>query len=370
VELTNATGMVAGYTLGMDPEGRESVVVVVKGTFTLPEDGSEPRLADEQADLVLADEFTGEPGFSASVYECDFALEKPFCDVLLNGSAYAPSNRPTKRVIAELTFAGRTKRIEVHGDRVWEKGLLSIYPTEPKPFVSKRISYDYAFGGSDTHPQKPGRSKAYKANPIGTGYHPYTSGKALIGKPLPHTSEPGKRVDVRKGKFRPMSFGPIGRVFPPRPSFAGTYDDNWRDNVFPFLPADFDSRYYQSAPPEQQFAHPVGGEPVVLTNLTPRGYAAFNLPEIDLPIEFTDVSCQRTERQAVLDTIMIEPDLARFTLTWRASHPLRRNMLEMRHCLVGHMSKSWHRARRSGKAHYSSLGALVDARKRAKGVGR
>ena len=38
MELINATGMQAGYTMGMQPDGRELLVVVVKGTFTIPKD--------------------------------------------------------------------------------------------------------------------------------------------------------------------------------------------------------------------------------------------------------------------------------------------------------------------------------------------
>ncbi|MCK7582587.1 MAG: hypothetical protein MZV65_48105 [Chromatiales bacterium] len=36
MELINATRMVAGYTMGMEPSGRELLVVVIKGTFRLP----------------------------------------------------------------------------------------------------------------------------------------------------------------------------------------------------------------------------------------------------------------------------------------------------------------------------------------------
>ena len=35
MELLNATGMQAGYTMGMQPDGRELLVVAVKGTFTI-----------------------------------------------------------------------------------------------------------------------------------------------------------------------------------------------------------------------------------------------------------------------------------------------------------------------------------------------
>jgi len=94
MNLLNATGMAAGYTVALDKAGYEHIVVVVKGTFTLPRTGETPKLADEQVPLVDADQFTGEPGRSATSVECDYMLEKPHCDVLLNGAAYAPGGRP------------------------------------------------------------------------------------------------------------------------------------------------------------------------------------------------------------------------------------------------------------------------------------
>ena len=85
MQLLNATKMQAGYTMGMQPDGREVLVVVARGTFQIPKTGEEPTLAHNQTPIVEADTFTGEPGFSAPVYESDFAPVKPRCDVLLLG---------------------------------------------------------------------------------------------------------------------------------------------------------------------------------------------------------------------------------------------------------------------------------------------
>ena len=52
MDLINATRMVAGYTMGMEPSGREWLVVVVKGTFRLPKSGEDVRLHDEQLPLI------------------------------------------------------------------------------------------------------------------------------------------------------------------------------------------------------------------------------------------------------------------------------------------------------------------------------
>src|SRR5262245_20527049 len=110
MELINATRMVAGCTMGMEPSGRELLVVVVKGTFQLPRTPDEPlRLADEQLPLVIGDTFTGEPGFSVPIYDVDFAPRKKRFDVLLIGSAYAANGRPATRVPVGLRLRGITK---------------------------------------------------------------------------------------------------------------------------------------------------------------------------------------------------------------------------------------------------------------------
>jgi hypothetical protein len=40
MELLNATRMQAAYTMGTEPSAREHLVVAVKGTFAIPDDGS------------------------------------------------------------------------------------------------------------------------------------------------------------------------------------------------------------------------------------------------------------------------------------------------------------------------------------------
>ncbi|MFQ1040450.1 DUF2169 domain-containing protein, partial [Citrobacter koseri] len=102
MELLNATPLAAAYNQGLDAEGRESLVVIAKGSFDLPLDGREARLLDEQQTLLMVDEFYGEPGFSAPRRECEFVPFKPFCDVLVLGSAQAPGGRPVQQLTAGI----------------------------------------------------------------------------------------------------------------------------------------------------------------------------------------------------------------------------------------------------------------------------
>ena len=63
------------------------------------------------------------------------------------------------------------------------------------------------------------------------------------------------------------------------------------------------------------------------------------------------------------DTLVLEPDLNRFTITWRAHIPLKKNMFEVSQVLAGTMSRAWWRARELGKTYYPSLKALSDAKR-------
>jgi hypothetical protein len=359
MELLNATGMPAGYTLGMLPDGRELLVVAIKGSFTIPQNGEAPRLAAEQVPLFEADVFTGEPGFSAPLYESDYAPHKPRCDVLLNGSAYAPGGEPVKRVRVSLQVGSLSKSFDVVGNRVWKKRLFSVRASKPEPFTVMPISYNNAFGGVDNTHEQEKKHRAYLMNHVGIGFHSNLKARFVHNKPLPNTEEPSKRIKKPHGKYNPMAFGPIGRSWPPRLKYAGTYDDNWLENVFPFLPADFDNAYYQSAPTDQQIDYLRGGEEVVLSNFTLQGHTRFHIPQMIVPVVFFLKNGTTHKTQGMADTLVLEPDAGRFMMTWRAILPLKKNMFEVVQVLTGEMSRAWWRARELGKTYYRSLEELI-----------
>lgn len=335
MDFVNETKVEAGWTLGFEPDGRELLVVGIKATFQIPENGDKPELAEKQVPLTEADEFTAEPGDSATLYETDYAHRKPYCDVLLNGSAYALGGKPTDRVTVSIQVGKMKKSFNVVGDRIWDRILLKTTPTLPVKFVQKKISYDIAYGGTDKDKNNPDKVKTYLQNPIGVGYYPISNGKNLVGKPLPNTEEIGKPVKSKNGNYAPMSFGPIGRNFASRVVYAGTYDQKWLETTAPFWPADFDYGYFQATPVGQQIPYPKGGEQVVLKNLTSQGLTSFRLPKMPMSILFIPYSGKRKEVNAVIDTVLIEPDQRRFILTWRTSLPLRRNCFELQETFVG-----------------------------------
>src|SRR5262249_34378976 len=149
--------------------------------------------------------------------------------------------------------------------------------------VKMPIVYEKAFGGVDQKSDHPERDWEWR-NPVGTGFA--ISPDHLDGVALPNIEYPNELIRKWKDRPCPAGFGPIGCHWQPRVEFAGTYDDKWMKERQPLLPEDFDDRFFQCTPQDQQaadFLH--GGEPVELLGLTPGGELQFRLPKIFLGFE-------------------------------------------------------------------------------------
>jgi hypothetical protein len=119
-----------------------------------------------------------------------------------------------------------------------------------------------------------------------------------------------------------VGFGFYNRAWQPRAAHAGTFDDAWRAERCPQMPADFDFRYYNGAHPDLQAeGYLQGDEPVELAHLTPEGRVQFNLPGV-VP---TCILQHKDKEEAVamhLDTVFMEPDERTFCLVWRGRSPI------------------------------------------------
>jgi hypothetical protein len=339
MNLLNHTRFAASYTTMHDKAGREHLLVVVKATYRLPMGQEAAELLDEQVPIVPADTATGEPGLSAPEYESDFALTKPSCDVLLLGSAYAPGGRPCDKVGVGIVVGEMSKAFMVCGKRAWQAGIFGIAPGKPETFIRQPISYDIAFGGVERGPKKEEDRAAYLANPVGVGYHTHLRSAWVDGAPMPQTEELNKPVKWPDAKYQPMSFGPLGRSWRPRAQYAGTYDERWQRETYPLLPEDFDDRYFQAAPTDQQLPELRGGERVVLLNLThpaltPSGRLDFDLPDLSLSVGFQFKCGQQEILPARADTLLLEPDKQRFSVTWRVAYDLYGDAFSIRRAAI------------------------------------
>jgi hypothetical protein len=342
MKLINTTGVPAAYHVGLEASGRELLVVVVKATFSLPADDRPQtawRLHGEQVPLVLADVYTGEPGQSAPLYESDLAPTKTRCDVLLQGRAHAPGGHATTRVEVGLQLGRWAKRFAVVGARRWRREGQRIVVSTPEPFITQAIGYESAFGGSDPARPDSALQAAHAMNPVGTGFRSTDRPDARdTGGPMPTSEESATPVVLPHGAYRPMAFGPVARAWPPRVGFAGTYDQAWQDHGFPFLPADFDDRYHQAAPEDQQIPFEQlnpSAEQIVLTNLSAHGDCSFVVPTMPIAARIELKRGPAEDAAARLDTVLIEPELQRCCLTWRLTRPLRQNVFDIAQLMIG-----------------------------------
>ena len=348
--IRTSTRYASQFTMAMDVAGREFLSLVVKGTFDFPGPGQVARRSRDQRPLILADIYDGPPGFSAPKWETDFAFRKAACDVVLQGAAYAPGGQPAERVRVGLRVGDWVKQFDVVGPRQWRTLGPSVTATRPYPFTRLAFSYDTAFGGPDRSWQGEG-APVFMDNPYGLGFAAARSGSRIDGLDLPLTEDPADPVTSPFGAHRPMALGPVARVTPRRARHAGTYDDDWKANVFPFLPADFDERYYQCAPEDQQIAPPAPGLPVVILGLTPQGREEFRLPYTALPVRV--FRGRETALAATLrpDTLCFDTEARQFTLTWRCDVPIRHHLTEFSEAWVGPPSRGLLHALASGKAY-------------------
>ena len=341
----------AAAIIAEDKAGIEQLIVVAKRTYAIDSSGKTSKARDPVG-LCFADEHHGDPASSSVRYENDFAPFKPMCDVIVNGSACAPGGRPTSAMTVQLQFGKLVRRARVVGDRVWRsRWILPPAPSGPKPFTRMPIVWERAFGGSDTRPKNPKRHVFETRNLLGVGLRAGVAGAGPVGSPLPNIEAQDAPVQSWKKSYTPVGFGFVPRGSEWRTRHAGTYDQQWIDERCPFLPDDFDERYYQGAPPEQIVPTPVGGERVRLTGFTPEGTLEFRLPEAQGPPMRVRLPSGYSELAARLDTIVIEPDERRVIFTWRARAPLPCKPTDVGIILVGVPTRGWERSQRAVKSY-------------------
>ena len=354
---TNTTGMLAGLTVSTDKDGRDHCVVIIKGTFSIEKDGT-ATLAEAQHPLVYADKHYGDPGTTSIQYECDFAPFKPRADVIVNGFAFSPNGSPVREMLVGLQIGPVRKVIKVFGDRFWERGLTGLRPSGPKPFTQMPLTYERAFGGSDQSNNDPKKWGFELRNLVGVGFYRGASIGSVAGRPIPNLEDTHNTINSWSDRPPPASFGGLARGWQPRIKYAGTYDQRWLDQRFPFLPEDFDQQYFQSAPANQQLPYLKGGEVVRCANMTPDGDITFTMPQIEIPINY-HFRDRNVAKEPNLDTVIVEPDQRRFIATWRASIPLGRKIHALCEVTVGHLKIAAQRQTASGKPLFNSINEAI-----------
>jgi hypothetical protein len=327
-QVDNRTPFAAERGWVRDRDGAEIWLVAVKATFDILADGS-TQVSKEQPPVLRLPEHHGEPGKSSIKYDGDLMLTKKTTDVIVVGHACAPEGMTVTHADVGFKVGPIQKLLRVFGDRTWN----AVGHTDPEPFERIPLVYERAFGGVDAKSKTPEKDWDWR-NPVGTGYA--ISSRNATGLKLPNIEDPKKLISSWDDKPAPAGFGAIECHWQPRAGFAGTYDDHWMKTRQPLLAEDLDDRYFQCAPADQQAPQfLLGGEPVILHNLHPRGRLQFTLPRLHLGFEtrFYDGSRELHQNRR-LHSVILEPDFPRVSLVWHSALPCHFKVQKLERTIV------------------------------------
>jgi hypothetical protein len=320
LQLDNQTPFHAMVAVLPSREAIDTLYVIVKATLNL-----RPRLAlaPVQIPATLADEYYDDPTTSSLKQVSEMHIGKPGTDVLLIGHAWAAGGQAVPQARVQVSVAERQKMIRVFGDRTWTREGM---PSAPQPFEAMPLVWERAFGGVYPHPRK---MLAEERNPVGVGFTGGRGIEDLVGQPIPNLEDPSMPLERLGQNPTPACFAPAAPHWLPRRGFAGTYDEQWQRKRAPYLPLDFDPRFFQCAAPELTFDRYLqGAEPVEIHGVTPDGPIAFPVPEAHLQVDVR-VAGESEYPPVNLETLLIEPDENRLCLTWRAALPCDRKVLKV-----------------------------------------
>jgi hypothetical protein len=320
LQLDNQTPFACTFAVLPNRDGIDTLYVVVKATVNL-----RPKiaLAPMQTPPSLVDEYYEAPDNSSLKEVSEMHIGKPGTDVLLVGCARAPQGQLAESVMVSMSIAERRKQVLVMGDRTWQSGGS---PSSPVAFEAIPLVWERAFGGMHTVEE---RVFAEERNPIGVGFRGKQSSDVMVGQPVPNLEDPAAPMGSWNDRPAPACFAPIAPSWLPRRAFAGTYDAAWQKKRAPYLPADFDLRFFQSASAEMCFDRYLqGAEQVQIQGASADGPIEFTVPTVRPTIEVM-LAGQPEEPVANLETLLFEPDENRASITWRAALPCDRKVLKV-----------------------------------------
>lgn len=243
----------------------------------------------------------------------------------------------------ELAFGGQC-RIDVGS------------PLADSVAVKHRLRDDQLAAHPDAALERPLQPLAHEAswfNPAGTGFTRawYLSATAPERLPAhridlaqqPVTVDDFWHVAVGRESVEPAGFGPVERGWRPRVAWIGTRPPGpERIAAGLALNLDFDFRYWNCAPADQQCAPLHGGERLVLDNLWPPEHPAsqtdaqgqrrvmFELPGRALMLMGVDGQGELHCHDPVIDTVLVDSDDAHVDICWRWRVDASQGLVEAR----------------------------------------
>lgn len=312
LQVVNTTPLPATLSVFANPAGVECVYAAVKASFDFS--SGQPRLAARQANFLASDVYWGDPATTSLRAAADLTLAKPATDIMLIGRAVAPS--PVRSMDVSIRVGAVERRLRVFGARHWVRTEQGWAISAAEPFERMPLRWELAYGGRT--PAADGQPPEHEArNPLGRGFVGSWE-TDIAGRPLPSIEDPAQLIASPADRPQPAGCAPIPPRWQPRQAWAGTYDDAWQRSRAPYLPQDFDPRFFNVAPPGLVAAgYLEGGEPVEVSGCTAGAPLRFALPRLDIALTW-DFDGHRIPARPLLDTVLLEPDQGRLQMVWRA----------------------------------------------------
>lgn len=320
LQLQNNTPFAATMMVLPDEQAVDTLYITVKASFAI---GAGLTLLDKQAPPQGGDVYWGEPGESSLKYASDVHLGKPATDVVMVGDAYAPRGRQVRQLDVALSAGLVTKRVRVFGDRCWHQGHI----TAPQPFETMPMIYERAFGG--IHLVEERIDSAEPRNPVGTGYGGKRQETEMDGVALPNLEDPMQLIRTYGDQPMPACFGFCSPGWMPRAGHAGTYDEVWKSSRAPYLPVDFDKRFFNAAHPGLIYpGYMQGGEMVSISGMHPGGDIQFEVPRVRFSA-CVEISGVIHQPELKMETLLLEPNALRMSMVWKGAVPCDKQGLKI-----------------------------------------
>lgn len=336
LELCNSTPFGASIVILPDAEGVDTLYLAVRAVFSIQR--GEP-IAGEPATPRVGDAHWGDPASSSVRYPGEVHLQKPSTDVILVGHAWAMGGRAVPTVDAALAVGAVRKVIRVFGEREW-RGALDARIGAPAPFEKMPLVYERAFGGTVELDSATSAATVEPRNPVGMGFARRSGTGEITARKLPNLEDPANLIADPRSRPPPAGFGAIAPAWEPRRLRAGTYGERWRKSRAPFLPADFDARFFNAAHPDLICkGHLQGGEEVSALHVTPAPLLRFRLPVCRFDVR-VHVRGAVFAPPLLLETVLIEPDEDRLSLLFRGALRCDKDVLRISRVDLGIASLS------------------------------
>ncbi|PID44182.1 MAG: hypothetical protein CSB47_11625 [Proteobacteria bacterium] len=337
IDLINQTPYLSAAWDYLNKKGDPYGVALLRGRFLLKaindKDQSWLLMEDtDQGELFTEDHYFDKPGRSSVRYESDFIPYKSGTDIVANAVARSPEGVPRKQWRCGITIEdtqGRhccQKILNVTGPRQWNAGLLLTTLSQADSSAEVKIRYEHAYGGSTK--QRDGTEKDddyYAPNPVGVGRSGFFDG--VESWPAPQIESPNDPICSPSQSYEPQGLGFVSRLWQPRMSLGGSYDEIWLKDKHPLLPDDFDLDYFRSASPELALSgYLQGNEIVMLNNFSyPHDNVRFHLPNYSFYSSLVLGNGGFLLQPLHLDTVLLDieqndPQQWRIYLSWRGQH--------------------------------------------------